>query len=500
MGSEVFWRLENISKSFPGVKALDNVSLEIYKGEILGLLGENGSGKSTLIKCLSGVYIPENGTFYKGEKPIKLSTAIIAQQHGVSTVYQEFSLVSTLTVTENIFLGKLLKKKSGINDWATMLKKTEEILETLQIKIDPNAIISDLTVAEQQQVEIAKGYRSNGSLMILDEPTTALTLPDIEHLHKLLRRLASQGHTIIYISHRLDEVVQIVDRIATLRNGVLTGILKREEIDIDNIIQLMSGRKITEHYPKEFNSTDEILLSVKNLKTERGVNGISFDIKKGEVFGLAGLLGSGRTETANALFGIDKVTDGEIELYGEKISIKNPEYAINNGVAYLTENRKTDGLYFNFNGPENTTSAKLKKLLNKGLFKFLSLKKEDKAFVEYIDLLGIHPLARYKSVKFLSGGNQQKVIIARWLFTEAELFILDEPTQGIDVGAKLEVCKVINQLTKAGKSVLLISSDYPELLAMSDTVGILCHGKIVKIAKSNTLNEISILEYSMENN
>ncbi len=498
MGSEVFWRLENITKSFPGVKALDNVSLDIFKGEILGLLGENGSGKSTLIKCLSGVYTPDRGTFYKMEEPIKLSNAIVAQQQGISTVYQEFSLVSTLTVTENIFLGKLLKKKNGLNDWETMLEKTEEILEILQINIDSNSIISDLTVAEQQQVEIAKGYRSNGSLLILDEPTTALTIPDIKHLHKLLRRLAEQGHTIIYISHRLDEVVQIVDRIATLRNGVLTGILDKSEIDIDNIIQLMSGRRITEHYPKQFNSTEEILLSVKNLQTENGVNDVSFDIKKGEVFGLAGLLGSGRTEIANALFGIDKITNGEIELFGKKINIKNPQEAIVKKIAYLTENRKTDGLYFNFNGPQNATSAKLKKLLGKGLISFLSLKKEDEAFGEYIDLLGIHPLARYKSVEFLSGGNQQKVIIARWLFTEADLLILDEPTQGIDVGAKLEVYKVINQLTKAGKSILLISSDYPELLAMSDTVGILRNGKIVKIAKADTISEVSILENSIE--
>lgn len=497
MITDIFWRLENISKNFPGVKALDNVSLDIHKGEILGLLGENGSGKSTLIKCLSGVYIPEEGEFYKNGEHIRITNAMSAQEHGVATVYQEFSLVPTLSVVENIFLGKLLKKKNGIIDWEAMRVETVEILETMQINIDPNAIVGDLTVAEQQQIEIAKGYTSHGSLLILDEPTTALTLPDIKRLHELLRRLTEQGHTIIYISHRLDEVVQIVDRIAALRNGVLTGIINKDEIDIDKIVQMMSGRKIEEHYPKEHNAGDKVLFSVKNISTDNGVNDVSFEIKRGEVFGLAGLLGSGRTETANALFGVDKIKSGKIVLNDKEINVKSPEKAIGLGIAYLTENRKTDGLFLNFNGPMNMTSAKLKKLFSNKLFNLISLKKEDGSFDQYIDLLNIEPLAKFKSINFLSGGNQQKVIIARWLFTEAEVFILDEPTQGIDVGAKLEVYKVINQLTKAGKAVLLISSDYPELLSMSDTVGIIRHGEIVKTAKSSEINEVDIIEHCM---
>ena len=496
MSSEVFWRLENITKTFPGVKALSRITLNIYKGEILGLLGENGSGKSTLIKCLSGVYQPDEGCFYKQGKQVRLTTPQVAQQHGIATVYQEFSLVPTLSVTENIFLGKLIKR-NGFNDWRRMYEEARAILQKLELNIDPNTVISDLTVAEQQQVEIAKGYTANGSLLILDEPTTALTIPDIKRLHNLLRRLAEQGHTVIYISHRLDEVVQIVDRIAVLRNGVLTGLLDKDEVDINSIIHMMSGKKITEHYPKEKHVRDEVLLEVRHLRTATGVNDVSFKIRRGEVFGLAGLLGSGRTETANALFGIDKVTGGEILLKGQKVRINNPYDAISKGIAYLTENRKTDGLFFNFNGPENTTSAKLKKLLVGKIFKILNLKREDEVFCEYIDSLSIDPLARYQSVNFLSGGNQQKVVIARWLFTEADIFILDEPTQGIDVGAKLEVYKAINQLTKAGKSVLLISSDYTELLSMSDTVGIIRRGVIVKTAPPEELNETAIIEQSI---
>ncbi|NLH02361.1 MAG: sugar ABC transporter ATP-binding protein, partial [Clostridiales bacterium] len=235
MSSEVFWRLENITKTFPGVKALSRITLNIYKGEILGLLGENGSGKSTLIKCLSGVYQPDEGCFYKQGKQVRLTTPQVAQQHGIATVYQEFSLVPTLSVTENIFLVKLIKR-NGFNDWRRMYEEARAILQKLELNIDPNTVISDLTVAEQQQVEIAKGYTANGSLLILDEPTTALTIPDIKRLHNLLRRLAEQGHTVIYISHRLDEVVQIVDRIAVLRNGVLTGLLDKDEVDINSII------------------------------------------------------------------------------------------------------------------------------------------------------------------------------------------------------------------------------------------------------------------------
>jgi ribose transport system ATP-binding protein len=496
LSSEVFWRLENITKTFPGVKALSRITLNIYKGEILGLLGENGSGKSTLIKCLSGVYQPDEGCFYKQGRQVRLTTPQVAQQHGIATVYQEFSLVPTLSVTENIFLGKLIKR-NGYNDWRRMYEEAKAILQKLELNIEPNTVISDLTVAEQQQVEIAKGYTANGSLLILDEPTTALTIPDIKRLHNLLRRLAEQGHTVIYISHRLDEVVQIVDRIAVLRNGVLTGLLDKDEVDINSIIHMMSGKKITEHYPKEKHVRDEVLCEVKHLRTATGVNDVSFKIRRGEVFGLAGLLGSGRTETANALFGIDKVTGGEILLKGQKVRINNPYDAISKGIAYLTENRKTDGLFFNFNGPENTTSAKLKKLLVGKIFKILNLKREDEVFCEYIDSLSIEPLARYKSVNFLSGGNQQKVVIARWLFTEADIFILDEPTQGIDVGAKLEVYKAINQLTKEGKSVLLISSDYTELLSISDTVGIIRHGVIVKTAPPEELNETAIIEQSI---
>ena len=476
---DAFWQIENVTMDFPGVRALDDVSFDIRKGEILGLLGENGSGKSTMIKCLSGVHHPQSGTFTKEGRPAKLATAADARKDGVATVFQEFSLVQSLSVTENIFLGRLMRNAMGKIDWPAMRKSVKETLNMLEIDINPDAAVSDLSVAGQQMVEIAKGYTTGGSLMILDEPTTALAEPDIKRLHALLRRLASEGQAILYISHRLDEVMEIVNRAVVLRNGQVSGIFDREELSIDVIVQAMSGRVISEHYPKEHNAQSDVFLKVDNLKTGKGVNGLSFDVKKGEVFGLAGLLGSGRTEIARALFGVDKVTAGTIEMDGKPLTRLTPKKAVKSGIAYVTENRKTLGLFFNFEGPGNTTAARLKKLL--GIFPKLDLKSERQSYEEAINNLEITPASREKLVGFLSGGNQQKIILARWIYAEAELFILDEPTQGIDVGSRLQVYRIINELTRAGKSIILISSDHMELFAMSDRIATVKGGKIHRI-------------------
>ena len=479
MPQDAFWRIENVTMDFPGVRALDNVSFEIKRGEILGLLGENGSGKSTMIKCLSGVHHPQTGTFIKEGRVVRLATAQDARRDGVATVFQEFSLVQSLSVTENIFLGRLLRNPLGKVDWAGMRKNVQETLNMLEIDINPDAAVSDLSVAGQQMVEIAKGYTTGGSLMILDEPTTALAEPDIKRLHALLRRLASEGQAILYISHRLDEVLEIVNRAVILRGGQLAGTFNRDELNIEVIVKAMSGRVISEHYPKEHNATQEICLRVENLRTKKGVNGVSFDVKRGEVFGLAGLLGSGRTEIARALFGVDKVTAGKIELNGKPLTRMTPGRAVRSSISYVTENRKTLGLFFNFEGPQNTTAAKLKKLL--GFLPKLNLRAERESFQEAVASLEITPAAKDKLVGFLSGGNQQKIIIARWIYAESELFILDEPTQGIDVGSRLQVYRIINELTRAGKSVILISSDYLELFAMSDRIATVRGGKIHRI-------------------
>jgi len=497
MESKIFWQLKNITMYFPGVVALSNVSLDIYKGEILGLVGENGSGKSTLIKCLSGIHQPQEGEFYYQGKPVKNLNPILSQELGVSTVYQEFSLVPTLTVTENLFLGRLIRNKSGFVDWTSMRKKAKSILDTLKIDIDQDKIISDLSVAEQQLIEIAKGYTANGSLIILDEPTTALTAPDIERLHDLLRRLALAGHTIIYISHRINEVMEVTDRIAVLKDGKLAGISNTSEITLDEIVKMMSGHHIVEHYPKQCNIQDEVILQVKNIKTENGVNGASFEIRKGEVFGLAGLLGSGRTEIARALFGVDKIKSGEVYFKGKEAKFSNPDQAIEAGMAYITENRKTDGLFFNLDGPKNSTTAKLEKLYRSNKLHILDLNKEYNEYNKINKKLKIETTSNYKMVGFLSGGNQQKVVVSRWLFSESDFFIMDEPTQGIDINAKLEVYNIINELTAEGKSILLISSDYLELISMSDTIGILKSGRIVDIRNAKDVDSNLIINNSV---
>ena len=481
MSTPSFWRVENVTMRFPGVVALKNVSLDIHKGEILGLLGENGSGKSTLIKCLSGINHPQEGTFFKDGKEVKLSSSQEARKNGVATVYQEFSLVQSLSVTENMFLGNLDHNALGQVNWKSMREKVKETLQMLEIDIDPDKIVSDLSVAEQQMVEIAKGFTTGGSLMILDEPTTALVEREVVRLHALLRRLASEGETIIYITHRLDEVLEIADRAVVLRNGVLVKTLDKAEMSFDAIVEAMSGKVISEHYPKEHNAQDEIVLNVENISSTGGVKNVTFNIRKGEVLGLAGLMGSGRTEIARALFGVDKLTEGTVELNGKRLEKMNPQKACENGIAFLTENRKTNGLFFNFEGPRNTTSASLRKLMRRMTFGKLSMRKERDAFKDAIHQLEIIPSAAHKLVGFLSGGNQQKVVISRWMFAEAELFIFDEPTQGIDVGARLQVYKIINDLTRAGKSILLISSDDLELFAMSDRIATVKDGTVHRV-------------------
>ncbi|MEI8199627.1 MAG: sugar ABC transporter ATP-binding protein [Eubacteriales bacterium] len=493
MASEVFWKIDHLCMSFPAVKALQDICLEINKGEILGLLGENGSGKSTLIKCLSGVHQPQSGEIIINGKPVKISNPQEACRLGVSTVYQEFSLVPTLSVYENVFLGQLHMKKSGLVDWQTMYGKTRDILDALEIHISPSAIVSTLSVAEQQLVEIAKGYNTSGSLFILDEPTTALSEPEVIRLHSLLSSLKKDGHTIIYISHRLDEMLTIVDRVAVLKNGVLAGVIPKEQLCIDTIVQLMSGRVIADHYPKQKNARDEVILKVENLRTKNGVNGVSFEVRKGEVFGLAGLLGSGRTEIARALFGVDKLSDGRIIFKGKEIHIDSPQKAIDSGLAFITENRKTDGLFFNFNGIKNSTTAKIKKLFRSRILRVMDLKKEKESYLESVRKLEIEPLSAVKLVSYLSGGNQQKVVISRWLFADADFFIMDEPTQGIDVGARLQVYNIINELTKIGKSILLISSDHLELLSMSDRIATIRSGKITQISNAQDMDKKSIM-------
>ncbi len=487
------WEFVNISKAYPGVLANDKVCIRLMPGSIHGLLGENGCGKSTMIKTLSGVQQPDSGQILHKGQEVRIADPDDARRRGVATVFQEFSIVPTLSVGENIFLGNMPRNRLGLIDWKTVNDASARVLKKLDIELSPETITGTLSVGEQQLVEIAKAVAMDAEMVILDEPTAALGEHEIEQLHVLLRKMRAQGTSILYVSHRLDEVERIVDEVTILRSGKVVRESGETEINVSEIVAAMVGEDVSEHYPKENNSVDAVVFECQNLRTRSGVNGASFDLRKGEVLGLGGVLGSGRTEIAHAIFGVDKLTDGALLLNGKNIEIKNEMQAINAGFALVPENRKYDGLFFNFRASGNITAAALPRIARRG---FLDLAAEAKGTERLMNELEISPQAEKKTVNFLSGGNQQKVVIARWLFSEANILIFDEPTQGIDIGAKIAVYKLMNALTRAGKSIILISSDHDELLAMSDRIAVVQHGHINRVVGAGELSHDDLVRAS----
>jgi len=487
------WELREISKAFPGVQALDKVSLKIFPSEVHALIGENGSGKTTLAKCLAGVHPPDSGDILYKNKKVEFRNPMEARLAGIATIYQEFSLVQTLTVAENILLGRYPLNSRGMIDWDMVESAAREILDELSLSVDVDAVVSELTVSEQQLVEIAKAVSMDSNLLIMDEPTAALGVKEIERLMVLIRHLTERGKAIIYISHRLDEVCEIADQVTILKDGKRVTTSPISKLKMNEIVRLMIGFDIEQHYPKQNNTKPVKCLEVKNLVTENGVNNVSFDVNTGEVFGLGGMLGSGRSQIAKAIYGLDTIISGEIQLNGRKVLFRSPAEAVEAGVGMVPENRKSDGCFFNFEAAKNITISRLKTLLQGP---FLNLSIERKVGEQYVKKMKLTPGALDKSVQFLSGGNQQKVIVARWLYSQARLLIMDEPTQGIDIGAKLEVYNVINELTANGISIILISSDFPELLAMCDRVAIVRNGSIVKITEGKRLNEYQLISYA----
>lgn len=490
------WELDAITKIFPGVRAVDGVRLVIRAGQIHGLVGENGSGKSTLVKCLSGVHQPSAGRILHCGSPVVIHDPFTARSLGVGTIYQELSLVETMSVAENIFLGRLPRRVCGIFvDWGSMRTAAETLLARLGIEIDPDATVAELSVAERQMVEIAKALSLEASLLIMDEPTAALGTEEVARLHGLVRNLAREGRAVVYISHRLDEVMELVEQVTIMKDGRVVGSDSVANLDLRTVVRLMIGEELKAHFPKERNATTEPLLSVRGLRSEGGVRDASFVLHRGEVLGLAGVIGTGRTSIAQAIFGVDRITGGSMQMHfgsrTERLRGGSTEAAISHGIALLTENRKTSGLFFNFTGVPNTSIAKLGRISRFGV---MNLEREAKLVDTYITKLRITSGAREKSVQFLSGGNQQKVIIARWLFSQAEVFILDEPTQGIDIGAKVEVYNLINELTRMRKGLILISSDFDELLAMSDRIAIVNNGRVIEVRQAGDFEKNYLVE------
>ena len=488
-GDQPLWEIDAVSKAYPGVQANDCVSIRLMPGRIHGLLGENGCGKSTLIRLLSGVGRPDSGEIRLKGRPVVMASPIEARTLGVATVFQEFSIVPTLTVAENVFLGRWPRRASGLIDWETMNGRSREVLAELDIDLDPEAVTSTLPVAQQQLIEIAKAVAADAQLIILDEPTTALGLDEIAQLHALLRRMRTKGRAILYVSHRLDEVTALVDEVTIMRNGRVVSAAGNTAVQVNAIVSAMIGGDVKDHYPKVRNVRPERVLEVAGLYSA-GTRNVSFTLHEGEVLGLGGVLGSGRTEIARALFGLDAITAGEIRVGGRRLDLRGPADAIAAGLALVTENRKTDGLFFNFDGRSNISSASLPRFSS---FGFLDLKREDRETAELARLLELSKGAADKSVRHLSGGNQQKVVLARWLLSEAKVLILDEPTQGIDIGAKLAVYRLINQLTAQGCAILLISSDHDELLAMSDRVAVVRQGTVVEVRSPHELNHADLV-------
>ncbi|ADQ06416.1 ABC transporter related protein [Caldicellulosiruptor hydrothermalis 108] len=495
--SQLLLLMEGIEKSFPGVQALKNARFELMPGEIHALVGENGAGKSTLMKILTGVYQKDAGRIvYKGRE-VEIPNPKIAQEMGISIVHQELNLMPHLTVAQNIFIGREPRRKSFslFLDEEEMNKKTKELLDMLHLKVDPKTKVANLTVAKQQMVEIAKALSFNSEVLIMDEPTAALSEGEVEELFNILRKLKANGMGIIYISHRLEELKQIADRVTVMRDGQYIGTAKIDEITIDEIISMMVGREIYETLrEKEVKENSEIVLEVSNLKRGNEIKDVSFKLRKGEILGFAGLVGAGRTEVARAVFGADPVESGEIYVRGKKVHIKSPSDAIKHGIAYLSEDRKRYGLMLGLDVESNMVLPSMKEFLNP--LGFVKKKRAERICNEYVKKLRIKTPSLNQKVRNLSGGNQQKVIIAKWLMKNCDILIFDEPTRGIDVGAKNEIYKLLNELVNEGKSIIMISSELPEILRMSHRIIVMCEGRITAELSGKEATEELIMKYA----
>ncbi|WP_282706183.1 sugar ABC transporter ATP-binding protein [Fuchsiella alkaliacetigena] len=470
--------MRNITKTFPGVKALDKVNFEVKKGEVHALVGENGAGKSTLMKVLSGIHSPSEGEIIYQGKKVEFAGPLDAKAKGVVLIHQELSLVDEMTVAENIFLGDLPRNKFGFIDWKGLNKRSKELLERLECEFEPTELVGRLSIARQQMVEIARGLTQDVNIVVFDEPTASLTQEEEKVLFENINRLREQGTAIVYISHRLNEIFQISDRITVLRDGEMTGLLNTAETNECELTSLMIGRDLEDHLDFEKRGRDEIgkeVLKVEGLSKDGLFNDISFSIHEGEVLGLSGLVGAGRSELAETIFGVRKADSGKIFLEGDEIKVGDANKSVDLGIGFVPENRKEQGLILGRSVLDNLSLAKIRNLNRYG---FIKGREEKLIYQDYQDKLDIKTPSSKQQVKNLSGGNQQKVIMAKWLCINPKLLILDEPTVGIDVGTKAEIHKLIRKLAAAGIAVLVISSEMPEVMGVSDRILTMYHGEI----------------------
>jgi ABC-type sugar transport system ATPase subunit len=489
--------MSGVNKRFPGVYALKSVDFELERGEVHALLGENGAGKSTLMKILSGIYNIDEGKIFIDGQEVQINGVKDAQKYGISIIHQEICLVPYLSIAENIYLGREPVTKVGFIDKKTMYENAQKFLDKFDLGLSSRTPVNQLNVAQQQMIEIIKAVSFNSNIIVMDEPTSSLTEKEVDFLFKTIRNLREQGVGMVYISHRMNELFEITDRITVLRDGAYIGTVVTKETTHENLIAMMVGRELTNYYVRDFSASKECVLKVHNLSRKGILENTSFELNKGEILGFAGLVGAGRSELMKCIFGLDPFEQGEIFINGNKLKIKNPNDAIKNGIAYVTENRKEEGLFLIQSVRYNTTI--------KILHDFIKFFKVDTNYENnetniYIKDLSIKTPSADQTVGNLSGGNQQKVLISRWLATKPRVLILDEPTRGVDVGAKAEIYSIMNRLAKEGVSIIMISSELPEVINMSDRVAVMCKGKIQTILNKDRFSQETIMHYATGGN
>ena len=491
MENKILLEMKNICKEFPGVKALDDVSISVRAGTVHALMGENGAGKSTLMKCLFGIYSKDSGSIVLDGKEVNFKTSREALENGVAMVHQELNQALTRTVADNLWLGRY-PKAFGVVSEREMKKKTLEIFEQLSVSVDPNAVMSTMPVSQRQMVEIAKAVSYDSKIIVFDEPTSSLTEREVEHLFRIINMLKAKGCGIIYISHKMEEILRISDEVTIMRDGAWVATEPANELTMEEIIRLMVGRTLTNRFPAKTNEPGDVILEVEGLSGKyTRLEEASFTLRKGEILGIAGLDGSGRTELLENLFGVMEKQSGDIRLHGKKLENKTPKDSIKNGFALITEERRATGIFGIRDVKENTVVSNLKDYLMAGIA--LSNKKMEKDTSWSIETIRIKTPGQKTLLRDLSGGNQQKVIIGRWLLTKPEVLLLDEPTRGIDVGAKYEIYQLMIELAGEGKGIIMVSSEMPELLGICDRILVMSSGRIAGELEGKTTNQEEIL-------
>jgi len=494
MDQNIKLRVSKIDKSFYGVPALQKIDFAVRKGTVHALCGENGAGKSTLMKIIDGIYKPDGGQIFIDEKPVKIQSPIEAQKYGIAMIPQELNFIPESTVAENLFVGKWPVNKFGKIDWKEIHSKTAEFLRRENLSYKPEQKLKSLTVSDIQMLEILKAVSFKASIIVMDEPTSAITQRETKILFDKIKDLRNRGVSVIYISHKMEEVFQIADDITILRDGAVVASKPADEFDLDSVISMMVGRKMGNAYPKETVPIGDTLLEVKDFCSDKLYKNISFNVKKGEIVGFAGLIGAGRTEVMRSVFGLDPYTSGTAKINGKDMKIKSPQESIKQGLAMLSEDRRQFGIIPMRSVEENAVLADLKQVIYGGK---AHKSEEQKLVTSFFEKLRVKTPNLETPIQSLSGGNQQKVLLAKWLICNPEVLILDEPTRGIDVGAKFEIYKLMTDIVKDGKGIVMVSSELPELIGMCDRIYIMSRGKITAELERDSFSQETIMKYAM---